>query len=258
MKNSRVYPITTLLIAASSLLIANRTNATVVDLINGDSGTISNQYGSAVFEFTQPQSTGTGLIQPFLRVQNDPSEQGYNTSGGTPFNDMAGPWTHDLTFADLVTTEVTLNGQLYFKLMLDIDEPGGAKSLISLDQLQFYTSATGSLTTTDLSQLGTLRYSFSAGDQVLMDAARNNGSGSGDMFAYIPVSAFSGTAMSDFVYMYCLFGHSDQESNGGFEEWTLVVNPIPEASTFFPLIGLLAAVFSTRFVRRRQLAQVSK
>src|SRR5262249_815755 len=115
-----------------------------------------------------------------------------------------------------------------------------------------------SLTTTDLSQLGTLRYSFSTGDQVLMDASRNNGSGSGDMLAYIPVSAFAGTAMSDFVYMYFLFGNSDKESNGGFEEWTLGVNPIPEGRTFFPIIGLLAAVFSTRFVRRRQLAQVSK
>ena len=256
MKNRSLFA--ALLLAVAALFTATGARATVVDLINGDSGTITNAYGSAVFEFTSPQPTGTGYIKPFLRVQNDPNEQGYNTSGGTPFDDKAGPWTHDLTFADLVTTEVNLNGQLYFKLMLDINEPGGSKSLISLDQLQFYTSATGSLTTTDLSQLGTLRYSFSAGDQVLMDASRNNGSGSGDMFAYIPVSAFAGTAMSDFVYMYCLFGNSDKESNGGFEEWTLVVNPIPEASTFFPIVGLLAAVFSTQFVRRRQLAQVSK
>jgi hypothetical protein len=256
MKNRSLFA--ALLVASAALFTSTGARATVVDLINGDSGTITNSYGSAVFEFTQPQPTGTGYIKPFLRVQNDPNEQGYNTSGGTPFDDMAGPWTHDLTYADLVTTEVTLNGQLYFKLMLDINEPGGSKSLISLDQLQFYTSATGSLTTTDLSQLGTLRYSFSLGDQVLLDASRNNGSGSGDMFAYIPVSAFAGTALTDFVYMYVLFGNSDKESNGGFEEWTLVVNPIPEASTFFPIIGLLAAVFSTQFVRRRQLAQVSK
>jgi len=90
-----------------------------------------------------------------------------------------------------------------------------------------------------------------------MDAARNHGSGSGDMFAYIPVSAFAGTAATDFVYMYCAFGGTDP-SQGGFEEWTLVVNPIPEASTIFPIVGLLAAVFSTQFVRRRQLQQVSK
>ena len=258
MKNIRVSSISTLLIAAAALLTANGARATVVDLINGDSGTITNQYGTAVFEFTQPQPTGTGYIKPFLRVQNDPSEEGYNTSGGTPFDDKAGPWTHDLTFADLITTEVSLNGQLYFKLMLDINEPNGSKSTITLDQLQFYTSATGSLTTTTLSSLGALRYSFSAGDMVNMDAARNHGSGSGDMFAYIPVSAFAGTASTDFVYMYCHFGNADFQSSGGFEEWTLVVNPIPEASTIFPIVGLLAAIFSTQFVRRRQLQHISK
>ena len=257
MNYRRLSFITTLLLAAASLLIATGARATVVDLINGDSGTITNSYGTATFEFTQPQPTGTGVIQPFLRVQADPSEQGYNTSGGTPFDDKAGPWTHDLTFADLVTTAVTISGQNYFKLLLDINEPGGSKSTLSLDQLQFYTSPTGSQTTTNVSSLGTLRYSFSPGDQVLMDAARNNGSGSGDMYAFIPVSAFAGTASTDFVYMYCAFGNTNA-SEGGFEEWTLVVNPIPEASTFFPIVGLLAAVFSTQFIRRRQLAHISK
>src|SRR5256885_5573252 len=255
MKIIRVSSLSTLLIAAASLLLATGARATVVDLINGDTGTITNSYGTAQFDFTQPQPTGTGVIQPFLRVQNDPNEQGYNTSGGTPFDDKAGPWTHNLTFADLVTTAVTINGQNYFKLMVDINEPGGAKSTLSLDQLQFYTSASGSATTTNISSLGTLRYSFSPGDQGLLDAARNHGSGSGDMFAYIPVSAFAGTAATDFVYMYCMFGNADMESQGGFEEWTLVVNPIPEASTIFPIIGLLAAVFSVQFVRRRQLGE---
>jgi len=261
MKITRLSSLSALLIAAGALLFANGARAAVVDLINGNSGTLTNSYGTAIFEFTQPQPTGTGYIKPFLRVQNDPSEQGYNTSGVTPaapFDDKAGPWTHDLTFADLMTTEVNINGQLYFKLMLDVNEPNGAKSNITLTDLRFYTSSQGSIVTTDLSQLGTLRYAMTPGDQVLLDASRNHGSGSGDMFAYIPASAFAGTASTDFVYMYCAFGNADFQSSGGFEEWTLVVNPIPEAGTLFPIIGLLAAVFSTQFVRRRQLAQVSK
>src|SRR6267143_4581085 len=254
MKIMRVSSLSALLIAAGALLFATGARATVVDLINGDSGTIN----GAIFQFTQPQPTGTGIIQPFLRVQADPTEQGYNTSGGTPFDDKAGPWTHNLTFADLMTTAVTINGQNYFKLLLDINEPNGAKSTITLDSLQFYTSAIVSQTTTNVSSLGTLRYSFSPGDQVNMDAARNHGSGSGDMYAFIPVSAFAGTAATDFVYMYCHFGNADFQTSGGFEEWALVVNPIPEASTIFPIIGLLAAVFSTQFVRRRQLQQLLK
>jgi hypothetical protein len=262
MKITRLSPLSTLLIAASALLFATGARAAVVDLINGDSGTlVGSPGGTAIFEFTQPQPTGTGYIKPFLRLQNDPSEQGYNTSGVTPaapFDDKAGIWTHDLTFADLMTTAVTINGANYFKLLLDVNEPNGSKANITLTDLRFYTSSQGSLVTTDISQLGTLRWAMTPGDQVLLDASRNHGSGSGDMFAYIPVSAFAGTSSSDFVYMYCAFGNTDFESQGGFEEWSLVVNPIPEAGTLFPIIGLLAAVFSTQFVRRRQLAQVSK
>jgi hypothetical protein len=244
------------LVAAGLIFASTSSRATVVDLTgSNDSGSI----GGAQFVFTQPQPTGTGVIQPFLRVQNDPIEQGYNTSGGTPFDDKAGPWTHDLTFADLTTSRVDLNGTTYFQLLLDVNEPGGSKSLINLDQLQFYTSSQGSLTTTDVSSLGTLRYSFDSGDWVILDASRNHGSGSGDMYAYIPASAFAGTDASDFVYMYVHFGDADP-SQGGFEEWALVVNaaPIPEMGTFFPVIGLMVAVFSTHVLRRRQLALIAR
>jgi hypothetical protein len=123
--------------------------ATVVDLTgSNDSGTIN----GAEFVFTTPQPTGTGVIQPFLRLENSPVEQGYNTSGGTPFDDKAGPWTHDLTFGDLQNPQVTLGGGSYFKLLLDVNEPGGSKSLISLDQLQFYTSKVGSQTTSNVAR----------------------------------------------------------------------------------------------------------
>ena len=46
--------------------------ATVVDLTgSNDSGTIN----GAQFVFTTPQPTGTGVIQPFLRLENSPVEQ---------------------------------------------------------------------------------------------------------------------------------------------------------------------------------------
>src|SRR5438874_10367664 len=210
--------------------------ATVVDLTgSNDSGAIN----GAQFVFTAPQPTGTGVIQPFLRVENTPIEQGYNTSGGTPFDDKAGPWTHDLTFGDLQNTQVTLGGVSYFKLLLDVNEPGGSKSLISLDQLQFYTSKVGSQTTSNVGSLGTLRYTFSSGDSVILDASRNHGSGSGDMYAYIPTSDFAGTKTSDFVYLYAHFANTDN-SQAGFEESALVnAAPIPEMNALFPIIGFL-------------------
>jgi hypothetical protein len=252
---------TAALIAAGMLVIASIAQATVVDLINNDQGSFTNQYGTSIFQFTQPQPTGTGVIQPFLRVQANGMEQGYNTSGGTPFDDKAGPWTHDIQFSDLQSTAVTINGTSYFKIMVDLNEPNGAKSTISLESLQFYTSATGSMTTLNLSQLGTLRYDMDAGgdNQVLFDAGRNHGSGSGDAFFYIPTTAFAGTNPNDFVYMYVKMGSADDTTAGGFEEFTLVRNltPVPELSALFPIVGLLVAVGSTHILRRRRMARVS-
>jgi hypothetical protein len=238
------------LVAAAVLLATTRARAVVVDLINGNSGTIN----GAQFEFTNAQPTGTGIIDPFLRVQANGVEQGYNTSGTpVPFDDKSGISTHDMTFAQLQTTTVTIGGTDYFKLLLDVNQSGnGTNTYLSLDQLQFYTSPTGGQTTTTVSLLGTLRYTFGVGDRVDLDASRNPGSGGGDMFAYIPTLAFAGT--TDFVYLYCHFG-TTWASNDGFEEWALV-SAIPEASTFFPVIGLLVAVFSTYELRRRKLKQM--
>ena len=52
------------------------------------------------------------MIEPFLRIENTPAEQGYNTSNGTPVDDKAGPWTHDLTLGELQNTKVTRD-QMY-------------------------------------------------------------------------------------------------------------------------------------------------
>src|SRR6266404_554451 len=121
-------------VAVAVLFFACSARATIVDLINNDSGTIN----GAIFEFTTPPS-GTGIIDPFLRVQADGTEQGYNTSNPSPpFDDKTGVFTHDVTFAELMTTEVTIGGQNYFKILLDVNQSGsGNATFISLDSLQF-------------------------------------------------------------------------------------------------------------------------
>jgi hypothetical protein len=51
--------------------------ATALDLVNaGDSGFVN----GAFFQQVPDQSTGTGVIEPFLRVQANGTEQGFNTS----------------------------------------------------------------------------------------------------------------------------------------------------------------------------------
>ncbi len=253
----------TLLLLAGATLAAAVAQATIVDLTGTNtSGTIN----GAIFQFTQPQPTGTGVIQPFLRLQGTPTEQAYNTSSSTlPWDAKAGPWTHNITLGDLRTTTVSLGGTTYFKLLLDVNEPNGAKSLISLDRLEFYTSNVASQSTLNLAQLGTLRWSLDGGGDsaVILDAARNHGSGSGDMYAFIPTTAFAGLSDNTYVYMFTRFGdrHSadDTSSAGGFEEWALVRNmtPIPEMGALFPIIGLMVAVLSTNVLRRRRMARLA-
>ncbi len=241
----------------AATLLSSNSEAALVDLTgNNDSGFVN----GAQFSFTDLQPTGTGVIQPFLRVQGSPTEQGYNTSGGTPFEDKAGPWTHDIQLSDLEASRISLNGTEYYRLLLDANEPGGDKSLISLDRLEFYTSSEGSKTTLDISSLGTLRYSLDSGDDnsVLIDASRNHGSGSGDLYAYIPASNFAGVSQDDFVYMFVRFGDADT-SEAGFEEWAIVnaITPVPELNALFPIVGLMVAVGSTQVLRRRKLARIS-
>ena len=219
--------IAAVMVAAGLIVTSTLANATVVDLTgNNNTGRINH----AQFDWTPEQPTGTGEIQPFLRVQADPTEEGYNTSGGTPFDDKSGPWTHDIRVSDLEASIVTIGKIQYYTLLLDVNEPGGDKSLISMDRLEFYTSDVGGKTTTDISSLGILRWSLDgAGDSyVLLDAARNHGSGSGDMYAYIPVANFADALPTDFVYMYVRFGdQANASSAGGFEEWSIGLTDEP-------------------------------
>ena len=220
--------IAVVMVAAGLIVTSTLANAKVVDLTgNNNTGRINH----AEFDWTPEQPTGTGEIQSFLRVQSDPTEEGYNTSGGTPFDDKSGPWTHDIRVSDLEASIVTIGEIQYYKLLLDVNEPGGEKSLISMDRLEFYTSDVGGQTTTDISSLGILRWSLDgAGDSyVLLDAARNHGSGSGDMYAYIPVASFADALSTDFVYMYVQFGtiKRARPAEGGFEEWSIDLSHDP-------------------------------
>ena len=254
MKNIRVPSFSVLLIAVASLLLATGAHATVVDLTaNGSSGTID----GALFFQTDQQPAGTGFIDPFLRVQASPTEQGYNTDGGFPFDDKnPHNFQHSVLLSSLM--QFNVSGTEYFKFMLDANQTGGSNHTFTMTQLQIYTANSGSLLPTSLNSdgtiaLGNLAYNMNSGGASNTVITHATGSGKYDAIVYIPVSLFN---LSD-KYVYLYFAG---QGNGGFEEWTAAtgVNPIPEASTFFPIIGLLAAVFSTQFVRRRQLQQVSK
>ncbi len=252
MKNGKI------LSALGTLLLGSMTaKAMVVDLISGNTGTAN----GAQYDWTDQQSTGTGVIDPFLRIQHNVAEQGYNTSYGTPWDTKAGTWTHELKVSDLVA--VTLGGTSYYQFLLDINQDKGSDhELLSLNNIQIFTSGTLiTMPAESLAGLGTLRFNSDVGadgdSTVNLDFQRNPGSGAGDMFAYVPASLFAGAAASEYVYFYSQFGDPNYNSNDGFEEWALVgtSTPVPEASTV--LVGcLLFGVLAWRERSRFQLALV--
>lgn len=246
---------TAALIAAGMFAVAGMAQATVVDLGSSGSGSI----GGAIFQTNNDHPTGTGVYNPFLTIQNNGFEQGYNSSTGNFDTKREPQWNHEIRFSDLQTT--TINGTAYFGFSVDINEPNGAKSQISLDALRIYTSSTLQNSTSTNSSgffngsLGTLRYTLGNNQVIYND--QNTGSGGGDINIYIPVSAFAGTNANDYIYMYQRWGNSDT-SEGGFEETSLIrgLTPVPEMGALFPILGLLVAVGSTHVLRRRRAAQV--
>jgi len=254
MKTIKVTSVSALFVALASFSVATSAHATVVDLTTSlsASGTIN----GALFSASDQQPAGTGFIDSFLRVQASPTEQGYNTDGGFPFDDKnPHNFQHSVLLSSL--SEFNISGTEYFKFMLDANQSSGSNHTFTMTQLQFYTSNNGAQTTTSFNAdgtlpLGHLAYNMNVGggtaNSVITTAT---GSGKYDAIVYVPVSDFN---LSD-KYVILYFAG---QGNGGFEEWTAATNvaPIPEASAFFPVIGLLAAAFSTQFVRRRQLQQI--
>jgi len=234
---------------ASAVGLAAAAHATVLDLGSSGSGSLN----GALFSTTDIQPTGTGVFNPFLSIQNSPWEQGYNSSTGNFDTKREPQWNHEIRLSDLQTT--TINGMNYFGFVVDVNEPGGSKATISLNDLRLYVSPTTQTSQSVNSSgffngsLGTLVYSLGSGNSIDYTDAQH-GSGSGDINIFIPASNFAGFNSNDYVYMFQRWGNADA-SQGGFEETAIRqgIAPVPEVASFYPVIGLIAAVDSTHVLR---------
>ena len=211
----------------------------------GSSGSIN----GAFFTTTANQSTGTGVINPFVRVQDNGIADGYNASARPVMPDVnnSAQFTRDLTLSSVPL--VSIRGTAYYEFLLDINQTA-ANPWLSLDKLDIYTRGTALSTANTLAALtgsSTLRYSLDAGSdsKILLDYNNNNGSGSGDMFAYIPQSVFG--APTDYLYLYSSFGETggDYRENDGFEEWAVrtpgTTTRVPDGGSTLALVGLAIA-----------------
>jgi len=192
------------------------------------SGTIN----GGVFRVNPLAPTGTGNLQSYLSIQDGKTgtEEGWNFAVSEVMDTKRVPqFTHDILLGDIPI--YVLDGTRYFEFYLDVNEPGGSKTYLSLDSLELYVSDTAHLTDPPYPALGALRYDMdqgNAGNTVLMDAATvGSGSGSGDVQILIPESIFldAGDDPEDYVYSYAHFGgYSDPGdprsfiAESGFEE----------------------------------------
>ena len=241
-----------LLALAVAVLLSPSARATVVDLTT--SLQASGDINGALFFASDQQPAGTGFIDPFLRVQASPTEQGYNTDGGFPFDDKnPHNFQHSVQLSSLAQFDI--NGTEYFKFMLDANQSGGSNHTFTMTQLQLYTSNNGAQTTTAFNPdgtlpLGNLAYNMNAGggtaNSVITTAT---GSGKYDATVYVPVSDFN---LND-KYVILYFAG---QGNGGFEEWTAatLAAPVPEVtpgSVIFGFLGLIVAAGSRRTLMAR-------
>ncbi len=229
-----------------ALLLPTAAHAVMVDLTNGagDKGIIN----GAGFMWTNFNSTatGTGSIDPFLRVQNSPVESGWNTSGTTFNDEKAGVWTKDIKLSaiPIVNNPFTgLSGD-YYEILLDIGEGGGPNALLTLNGLQLFTSSVIIPQTTagasDLTGSATPRYNLGSGNTVEMDGSLNAGNGKGDVLMYFPTSAFVGAGAADYFYLYAQLGNP-KSSDNSFEEFAVrkgTTNNVPDGGATIALFGL--------------------
>ncbi len=228
--------------ALSITFLAGAANANMVDLTSaGSSGNIN---GAQFFQYSASLPTGTGVFGPFLRVQQNGIESGYNTNGPLEFDTKSGTWTHAIKLGDIPL----ING--YRQFSLDINESmGQTNSLLSLDQVELFVANNANLT-------GYSAGSFAGATKVYdMDnplgnpipnnwvkldyATSGSGSGRADMLMYVPDLYFTagGANANSYIVMYSKFGtvfgaDGGLSATAGFEEWS--INKLTAAGTPIP------------------------
>jgi len=237
-------------------------------------------------EQIDPQSTGTGVIDSFVRIQDNGNEEGYNTDLGTPLDTKAGNFTHSLLLSSVPIVDI--GGTLYRQFLLDINQnTGGDNEFITLNQIQIFLAPSdmlhtglipaGATTPPEIAFAGTTEVFRMNEDtntgftQILMDYSLNAGSGSGDMFLYVLNSAFTGLGTQNLI-LYSQFGDDPDGpggafgnggTNDGFEEWAVLLpegSPDPNPPPSLPeptslaiwCLGLVAAGFGARRMRKQK------
>ncbi|HEV8377731.1 MAG TPA: hypothetical protein VGQ99_13545 [Tepidisphaeraceae bacterium] len=223
----------------------------VHDLTAGGTVTVN----SAIFSTTDQQPTGSGVIHSFVRVSaaNQSIVEGYNTDGRPlQFDENTSAiFTRSQKLSDMKI--VTVGNEDYYKFLLDINQQAN-DPLLTLNEVEIYLGNAPNLLSyspnrsaggTGFGANSTFVYDLDFGTDNALDLNYNlnAGSGSGDMYAFIPKRLFTGP--NNYVYLYSKFG-VPHANNDGFEEWAAIEGPnnvVPEPSALLAtvLLSLLLA-----------------
>ena len=265
-----------LLAAVAALLGASTAHAAFppIDLSAAGTTVTSGVDGTIWTNTNLVQSAGTGVLDPFLRIQANNTETGMNTDAQTPPDDTkAGIWTHSITVGDLQV--VTKGGIDYYVFSLDINEPNNDPDrFLSIDSLAIF-GQTGSdpsapvdlnknnitsLADVDLFPNLEIVYRLGIANTLILDYSLFAGSGLGyDMALLIPVTEFANLATDSRLVFAVGYGGAGGTVLGsgaadGFEEWAF----LPGAAAVVPEPGVLALLAIALFAAGAALRRTRK
>jgi hypothetical protein len=243
-------------------LVASSSMAATVDLTGGGSAVVNGAIFSTLENYDV--STGTGTWHPFLRIQNNGTETGYNTdrtNSEYQYDEKHGVWTHSITLQDVMDVAfLNVGGTGYYQLALDLGE-NTPSSLISLNALQLFSTSDSSFNTDDTWLYDDTAGNFNPALNPLWDLGDNvveldygligSGNGRADLRFLVPTSVFAGVAATDNIVMYTQLG-VPQTADATFEEWALLEGepaPIPLPA---PILLLVPALAGLGFLGRRR------
>jgi len=243
----------TIMLVAVGLCIVGAVHANSIDLTAVAVGGKVIAGDGSIWQVTDPQAAGTGVFKPFVRIQNNDVESGYNTDAKSPPLDAkAGIWTHSVLWSSLTPGPFQGSGS-YYRFDLDVNQ-NSANPLISLNTFQIWSGnvadqSTDTLGGSGFTKLYDLANSASPGAPVLIDWAINKGGeGIADVSVFIP-AALGVPLDQPYMYLFSSFGGdktSIYAANDGPEYWGTRSSPVPLPPSLLLLAPSLAGMVLLR------------